>query len=176
MQTQTKNCQNCKADFTIEPEDFEFYEKIKVSTPKMCPRCRAQFRLAFRNERVFYKRPCDKCKRDVISMYSPNKPYPVWCHECWFADDWDATEYGQGYDSTHPFLEQFQEVYNKVPKVALIYVRSMNSEYVNISADNKDCYMLVESSNNERCIHSYWAQQCRDSVDISFSSQARTYV
>ena len=47
----------------------------------------------------------------------------------------------------------------------------INSEYVNISADNKDCYMLVESSNNEKCIHSYWAQQCRDSVDISFSSQ-----
>ena len=171
MNQETKTCQGCKKDFTIEPEDFAFYEKIKVQTPKMCPQCRAQLRLLFRNERVFYKRPCDKCTRDVISMYSPNKSYPVWCYECWFADDWDATEYGQGYDLARPFLEQFQEVYDKVPKVALIYVRSVNSEYVNISADNKDCYMLVESSNNEGCIHSYWAQQCRDSVDISFSSQ-----
>ncbi|MEK7065861.1 MAG: hypothetical protein AAB938_00750, partial [Patescibacteria group bacterium] len=171
MNSETKACKNCKVDFTIEPEDFTFYEKIKVQAPKMCPQCRAQLRLSFRNERVFYKRPCDKCAREVISMYSPNKPYPVWCYECWFADDWEATEYGKEYDLTRPFLEQFQEVYNKVPKVALIYVRSVNSEYVNISADNKDCYMLVESSNNEKCIHSYWAQQCRDSVDISFSSQ-----
>lgn len=31
--------------------------------------------------------------------------------------------------------------------------------------------MLVESSNNEGCIHSYWVQQCRDSVDLSFSHQ-----
>jgi len=29
-QNETKNCQNCKNDFTIEPDDFSFYEKIKV--------------------------------------------------------------------------------------------------------------------------------------------------
>jgi len=137
----------------------------------MCPLCRARRRLAFRNERVFYKRPCDKCKKAVISMYSPNKPYPVWCYECWFADDWDAAEYGQNYDQARPFLEQVREVYHRTPKVALIYVRSVNSEYVNISADNKNCYMLVESSNNEGCTHCYWIQQCRDLVDVSFSHQ-----
>ena len=171
MTLETKICQNCKSKFTIEPDDFEFYKKIDVVPPAMCSLCRAQRRLAFRNERVFYKRACDKCKREVISMYSPNKPYPVWCYECWFADDWDSTDYGQAYDPARSFLEQVQEVYMKVPKVALIYVRSINSEYVNISADNKNCYMLVESSNNEGCIHSYWVQQCRDSVDLSYSHQ-----
>ncbi len=171
MQQETRNCKNCKSDFIIKSEDFDFYNKFSVPAPLMCPLCRAQRRLMFRNERVFYKRPCDKCKKSVISMYSPNKIYPVWCYECWFADDWDATEYGQDYDPKIPFLEQIRKVYQKVPKVALIYVRSVNSEYVNISADNKDCYMLVESSNNESCIHSYWAQQCRDSVDLSFSHQ-----
>src|SRR3989344_3784067 len=169
MGQETRNCQNCKQEFVIEPEDLDFYKKFDVPAPLMCPLCRAQRRLMFRNERVFYKRPCDKCKRSVISMYSPNKIYPVWFYECWFADDWDATEYGQDYDSGRPFLNQVQELYQKVPKVALIYVRSVNSEYVNISADNKDCYMLVESSNNEGCIHSYWVQQCRDSVDLSYS-------
>ncbi|MEK7507493.1 MAG: hypothetical protein AAB602_00200 [Patescibacteria group bacterium] len=166
-----KICGQCKNQFTIEPDDFGFYEKFGVPPPQMCPLCRAQRRLAFRNERVFYKRPCDKCKKDVVSMYSPNKPYPVWCYECWFADDWDATEYGQNYDPVRPILKQINEVYMKVPKVALIYVRSVNSEYVNISADNKNCYMLVESSNNEGCVHSYWVQQCRDSIDLSFSHQ-----
>jgi hypothetical protein len=120
---------------------------------------------------VFYKRACDKCKKEVISMYSPNKPYPVWCYECWFADDWNATEYGKEYNPLRPFLEQVHDLYNAVPKVALIYVRSVNSEYVNISADNKNCYMLVESSNNEGCTHSYWIQQCKDSVDLSYSHQ-----
>jgi len=169
MNQETRSCQNCKNEFVIEPDDFVVYEKFGVLPPKMCPLCRAQRRLAFRNERIFYKRPCDKCKKEVISMYSPNKPYPVWCYECWFADDWDATEYGQAYNPRRSFWEQAKEVYEKVPKVALIYVRSVNSEYVNISADNKDCYMLVESSNNENCIHSYWIQQCNDLIDVSFS-------
>ena len=171
MNPETKTCQNCKSDFPVYEEDLKFYERFEVGLPKMCPLCRAQRRLAFRNERVFYKRLCDKCKKDMISMYSPNKPYPVWCYDCWFSDDWDATEYGKNYDSNRPFLEQVQEIYNRVPKVALIYVRSVNSEYVNISADNKNSYMLVESSNNEGCIHCYWIQQCQDLIDVSFSHQ-----
>lgn len=171
MKGETKICTQCLQKFLVEPDDLVFYQKFEVPTPGMCPLCRAQRRLAFRNERVFYKRPCDKCGKDVVSMYSPNKPYPVWCYECWFADDWDATEYGREYNLRAPFLEQVRALYETVPKVALIYVRSVNSEYVNISADNKNCYMLVESSNNEGCIHSYWVQQCRDSVDLSYSHQ-----
>ena len=169
MNSEVKNCQNCKNPFTIEPEDFVAYEKFGVPPPKMCPLCRAQRRLLFRNERAFYKRKCDQCKRDIVSMYSANKPYPVWCNECWFSDTWDARAFGKTYDSSRPFFEQFNELWNKVPKVALIYVRSENSDYVNISADNKNCYMIVESSNNENCTHCYWIQVCRDSVDVSFS-------
>ncbi len=164
-------CEICKNQFAIGSNNLNWYQKFGVSIPKLCPACRAQRRLAFRNERVFYKRACDKCKREVISMYSPNKPYPVWCYECWFADDWDATLYARNYNPAKPFLEQLQTLYETVPKVALIYIRSVNSEYVNISADNKNCYMLVESSNNENCTHSYWIQQCRDSVDLSYSHQ-----
>jgi hypothetical protein len=30
---ETKTCQNCKVEFVIEQEDFNFYEKMKVSPP-----------------------------------------------------------------------------------------------------------------------------------------------
>lgn len=36
---ETKTCQNCKTRFTIEPEDFVFYEKIGVPAPTFCPEC-----------------------------------------------------------------------------------------------------------------------------------------
>lgn len=167
-----KNCQKCNQDFAIQAEDFEFYEKRGVLPPKHCPSCRAQWRLLFRNERVFYKRPCDKCKTDVISTYSPNKKYTVWCRECWLKDDWDSTSYGKDYDPKRPFFEQVDELFRTVPKVALAHVRSVNSEYSNIAADNKDCYMIVESSNNENCYYGYWLQLSRDSIDTSFAHQA----
>lgn len=171
MTNETKICAQCRQEFLIESDDLVFYQKFEVPTPAMCPLCRAQRRLAFRNERVFYKRQCDKCKKDVVSMYSPNKPYTVWCYDCWFSDDWDAEQYGRPYDPSKPFMEQLKALFDAVPKVALIHVRSVNSEYLNISADNKDCYMIVESSNNEGCTHCYWIQQCKDSVDTSFAHQ-----
>mgnify|MGYP001604330363 CR=1 FL=1 len=168
---ETKTCTQCKKPFFIEPEDFDFYKKIDVLAPKLCPLCRARHRLSFRNERSFYRRACDKCKKVVISMYSPEKPYTVWCHDCWFSDDWNPLDYGRAYTPSRPFMEQFKAVWDSVPKVALVYIRSTNSEYTNISADSKNCYMIVESSNNENCTHCYWIQQCRDLVDVSFSHQ-----
>lgn len=171
MEQQIKNCQNCKNDFTIEPDDFGFYVKMEVDAPKMCPECRAQLRLSFRNERNFYKRKCDKCSKDVVSMYSPNKQFKVWCYDCWFSDDWGGEDYELDYDSSKPFFEQFEKLWKSVPKVSLIYVRSPESDYTNISADNKNCYFIIESSNNEDSIHSYWIQECRDVLDTSFSSK-----
>ncbi|MDI6602741.1 MAG: hypothetical protein QME57_01295 [Patescibacteria group bacterium] len=40
MNQEKCTCQNCKKEFVIEPEDFAFYEKIKVPPPTWCPECR----------------------------------------------------------------------------------------------------------------------------------------
>ena len=34
MPSETKNCNSCKTSFVIEPEDFDFYEKLKVKMVK----------------------------------------------------------------------------------------------------------------------------------------------
>jgi len=107
---------------------------------------------------------------------SPNKAHTVWCYDCWFSDDWEGTDYAKEYDDSRPFLEQFEELWNDIPKIGLIYVKSPGCEYTNISADNKNCYLIIESSNNEDSIHSYWIQECRDVIDTSFASKCeRTY-
>ena len=36
MMDETRVCQNCKKDFVIEPDDFLFYEKMKVPAPTFC--------------------------------------------------------------------------------------------------------------------------------------------
>ena len=70
MNSETKNCQNCKKDFTIEPDDFGFYEKIKVPPPTFCPECRLIRRMMFRNEISFYRRVCELCQKNIISIFS----------------------------------------------------------------------------------------------------------
>jgi len=168
---ENKICQNCKKDFVIEVNDFGFYEKIGVFPPKICPDCRSQLRLTFRNERFLYKRVCDNCKKDTISVYSQNKTFPVWCHDCWWSDALDVKQYGLDYNSTKPFFEQFYGLSEKIPRPALIGFRNINSHYMNLTADNKNCYMIIESSNNENCINCYWIQLSKDLVDCFFTDK-----
>ena len=56
MNSETKQCQNCRQNFTIEPDDFTFYAKIKVLPLTFCLNRREQRRIAFRNERALYKK------------------------------------------------------------------------------------------------------------------------
>ena len=85
---ETKTCQNCKKDFTIEAEDFSFYEKIKVPPPTFCPECRLQRRLAWRNERSLYKRKCDAPGHEetIITMYPPELAIKVYDQKYWWGD------------------------------------------------------------------------------------------
>ena len=70
MNSETRRCQNCKTDFAIEPEDFAFYEKIKVPPPTFCPECRLIRRSLFRNERVLYRK-----KDDMSGIYCYAEKY-----------------------------------------------------------------------------------------------------
>ena len=69
MKSEIKNCQNCKKDFTIEAEDFNFYEKMKVPPPTFCPLCRAQRRFVFRNERKLFRIKDAFTGKDIFSTY-----------------------------------------------------------------------------------------------------------
>src|SRR3989344_4383962 len=91
---ENKICQNCKGNFTIEPDDFSFYEKIKVPPPTFCPECRSVRRMASTNERVLYKRKCDFTGEEIFSMYPQNASFPVYGTAKWYSDEWDPYQYG----------------------------------------------------------------------------------
>ncbi|MDP3724997.1 MAG: hypothetical protein Q8R20_00825 [Nanoarchaeota archaeon] len=88
MNFETRQCQNCKNQFTIEADDFLFYEKMKVPAPTFCPLCRLRRQLTFRNERSLYKRTCDAPghTEKFISMYAPEKKLKVYDKEYWWSD------------------------------------------------------------------------------------------
>jgi len=161
---ETRNCQNCKTQFTIEPEDFNFYERLNVPAPTFCPDCRLQRRLVFRNEFSLYKRTCDLCKKDIISMFRPDTLFTVYCSPCWYSDKWDALEYGVAYDPQRPFLQQFQELMRKVPLNALnnFYDTLVNSDYTNFVSYLKNCYLLFNSDYSENCFYGVEMENSKD--------------
>ena len=166
MAKENKKCQNCQADFQIEPEDFKFYKKMKVPPPTFCSECRLMRRLTFRNERSLYKRKCDLCKKDMISIYHQKTSHPVYCQKCWWSDDWDRVGYGRHYDFDKLFFEQFRELMIKVPKVNLIKAgRNINSEYTNIVDGLKNCYLVVEAGADEDCMYSGYIEYSKNVLD-----------
>src|SRR3990167_1666537 len=166
-----KTCKNCKKDFDIRKEDLIFYEQIKVPPPLMCPDCRMQRRIAFRNERTVYKRACDLCKKDGISIYPSKTPFPVYCHKCWWGDGWDPTIYKMDWNKSRPFLEQFLELKNKIPRIALLVIDSINSDYTNNAAENKNSYLIFAAENNEDCMYSRLIHHCKKCFKCLFSER-----
>jgi len=161
---ETKVCQNCKNKFVIEPDDFSFYEKIQVPPPTFCPECRMQRRFTVRNERNLYHRECGLCKKQLVSMYSPDKPFPVYCPSCWWGDGWEPIQYGANFDFSKTFFEQFRELLEKVPRPALIVPNSNKCDYCNHIADGKDSYLCFGSIAIENCLYGspYESRYCVD--------------
>ncbi len=166
MKQEIKKCQNCKKDFVIEQEDFNFYEKINVPPPTFCPECRIIRRMTWRNERSLFKRPCGKTGKQIITMFHPDADVVVYDHDVWWGDEWDPTSYGKDYDFSRPFFEQFEELIKKVPLANLGNNNCLGSPYGNHNADCKYCYLLYASYNNERTHYSHGAVGLKDCIDI----------
>jgi len=159
-------CQNCKKDFTIESEDFGFYEKIKVPPPTFCPECRLIRRMTWRNERSLFKRPCAKTGKQTITMFHPEIDVVVYDHDVWWSDQWEPTDYGKTYDFSRPFFEQFKELLSVAPLSNLGNSNCLGSPYGNHNADCKYCYLLYASFDVERTHYSYGAVRLKDCMDM----------
>ncbi|TSA45086.1 hypothetical protein D4R51_02495 [bacterium] len=166
MNSEIKQCQNCKQNFTIEPDDFSFYERMQVPAPTFCPQCRFQRRLSFCNERHLYKNNCSLCGKGMIAMYPPGTKFPVYCLSCYRSDNWDPLSYGREYNFNQPFFEQFKELKSHVPRASLVRQGDIaGSEYCNRASYNKDCYLLIRANYNENSLYSYNLWESRDSAD-----------
>ncbi len=167
MKPEIKSCQNCHKDFTIETEDFNFYEKIKVPPPTWCPECRMIRRVACINSWSLFWRNCDKCGKRMMSQFSPKNNVRVFCQPCWWADDWDGTEFGMEYDPTRPFLAQLKELAERTPYNALEteYLTLKNCDYSNSIAYSKDCYLTCWADYCENVFYSSLLNGMKSSMD-----------
>jgi len=145
MESETKTCQNCKKDFTIEPDDFGFYEKIKVPPPTWCPECRLVRRLVWRNEHSLFRRPnAEEGEKDsIISVFHPEAKVKTYDKDMWWSDKWDSSDYGIDYDFSKPFFEQFKKLIEDIPHIALSDSKSVNSRFCNVTVEMKNCYLIT---------------------------------
>ena len=171
MNSQTKVCQNCKHGFTIEPEDFQFYEKIKVPPPLNCPLCRKKRRMGhLMRVPKFFKKKCSAPghSEEVVTVYPPDSPHKIYDFDFYQSDGWDPLDYGREVELDRSFLEQFREFFFEMPHLPLERDPSaLNCEYTLGGRHGKNNYyasMTYATTDSQYCMD---ARFCKDVFDCN---------
>ncbi|RIL06768.1 MAG: hypothetical protein DCC75_10605 [Proteobacteria bacterium] len=128
--------------------------------------CRLQRRMAFYNRRRLYRRKCDHSGKDIVSIFSPDKPFKVYEKDFWYSDGWNALEYGRDFDFTRPFFEQFRDFMTDIPFLSLAIIgKNENSDFTNDNTRLKNCYLVFDCANGQDSMYSETFDSAKDCVD-----------
>ncbi len=149
--------------------------RLSIPLPTLCPTCRTRRRLAFRNERVLYRDTCDLCGKDILSIFSPDKTNTVYCHDCWWSDRWDPYQYEREVDLSKGLFAQFSELLRRTPLPALSNSNTENCDYVNQTANIKNCYLAFGTIEAQDCLYGVRIRNdisCLDGLLVEYSELA----
>jgi len=171
-----KTCHQCSAGFQITDEDLAFYDKVspvfngkkeQIPAPTLCPDCRLQRRLSFRNERCLYYRTCSLTGKRIVSMHASDAVFPVYEVGEWLKDHWDPLSYGRDFDFNRSFFDQMKDLRDVIPHFSLFTdsVSNINSDFTNCIANAKNCYLSTNAAYVENCYYSRGILHSRDCCD-----------
>jgi len=103
---ESKCNEQCTGAFRIIAPELDFYRKMKLSLPRLCPNCRHYQRLAQRNPLKLWQRECqcagpsssgykntgkhfhkaEHCLNAFETSYAPERPEIVYCEACYLAE------------------------------------------------------------------------------------------
>ena len=178
-----RTCHWCWEEFPLYQWDLDLLEKLTpkvgdtsfpISKPRLCSHCKERKKLIFRNEWSYYKRKCDKCWKGIVSVSAPEYVWsPMYCFECWWSDEFDATQYGQEIDWEKSLLEQLSTLKQKVPHLALAqWTTNENSRYTQHTEFVKDCYLCGAIIRAEKSLYSRWVSSVDNIVDTYYVTKS----
>lgn len=153
--------------FEVSDSDREYYDKLEVPEPTLCPEERSRRRMAFANQRNLFPRECAATGKRIVTNVPPEDSVPVYDILYWWSDKWDRFATGRDFDFKRPFFEQFRELMAEAPRPNLQRAAQLdeNSDYTNYAGENKNCYLIFDSDKNRDCYYSYSINSCEDVVD-----------
>lgn len=133
-----------------------------------CPRCRLQHLFAFWIFGHFRKTKSALNGKTLITTFSETVPFPLYDREEWISDAWDPMEYGQSYDDTRSFFEQFKELQAKVPHPHQSGVNNVNCQWSDDVWDSRECYLCRSLIECEFISYGYRTLRCKNSIDLTY--------
>ena len=97
--------EQCTGAFKIIPQELQFYKRMSLPLPHLCPNCRHYQKLKKRNPLKLWHRKCQcagatseneayqntakhhhavgHCLSEFETTYSPDRPETVYCEQCY---------------------------------------------------------------------------------------------
>ncbi|MEO5634967.1 MAG: hypothetical protein ABIR14_00015 [Candidatus Paceibacterota bacterium] len=76
-------CSTCFRGYKILKGELDLLRKMGLPLPHECPKCRDDRRFSRMNKPGMYHRNCDKCKAEIYTPYSSDRPEVVYCVSCY---------------------------------------------------------------------------------------------
>ncbi|KKP24945.1 MAG: hypothetical protein UR25_C0001G0101 [Candidatus Nomurabacteria bacterium GW2011_GWE1_32_28] len=166
MKTQSKTCEHCKNEFTINDGELSLYEKVGIELPTICNFCRIKLHLSFWMFGKFRKGKSDLSRNSLITVLPEKNRYPIYTSSEWYSDKWEAMDYGQDYDGNRSFFEQLQELQEKVPHPHQTGVKNTNCDWCDDVWNSKNCYLARSMVGCEQLFYSYRNYFVKNSIDV----------
>lgn len=139
--------------FDVPPSDFPSEKRI-------------QHLGAFWPHWNLHKRKCDKTNKDIISVFRPDCPYPVWHKDEWYKN---ANPPQAVFDFDQPFFPQTERLFKQCPIAHNSGTSNENSEYTDDWWNSRNCYLCHSGVRCENCNYSYRVLDCKNSFYCVFS-------
>ncbi len=175
MMATTKQCKQYSQNFTITDDDLAFLDKIspefsgkkyQIPLPTLCPTCRNIRRLSFRNDFSIYRDKSSLSGEKILSIYSPDKKFPVYSFEEWWSDKWDALQFGREYNPHKKFFDQYIDLFSKVPRLNLHVDKSCEDcDFTSQIFNCRQCYLTNPAIDSEKCMYGYRLIRVKDTLD-----------
>ncbi len=177
----TAVCRTSGKTFSISEAEQTYCLERKLPLPQQHPFERMKHIANWRNRFHLYNTTCAASQKSILSCFPPEKGLVIYDSEVWNGDSWDATSFGQDYDPSRPFFEQFGELMKRTPLPNLNVSGVENSDYVNGAISVKNCYLtfscfdcqdclfcwvIGKSRNLIDCIHTYFSELCYSCMHV----------
>lgn len=139
---------------------------------RLCPRCRRMSRLSYSNYRNLFRRTCDKSSLPALSIYSPDRPFPVYLQSEWSSDHWNAKDYGRDYDLSKSFFKQYESLQRSVPRSALLVINCENCDYNNRLWNSKNSFYCFDNTACNESLYIHGTYTATNSMEVWWTSNA----
>ncbi|MFA6324674.1 MAG: hypothetical protein WCX46_00355 [Candidatus Paceibacterota bacterium] len=167
MKTESRICEHCKKDFSINQEELSLYKKVGIELPTICFFCRVKLHLSFWLFGKFRKCKSDLSGESLITVLPEKSRYPIYTLHEWHSDIWDANDYAQDYDPSSSFLEQLKELQEKVPRPHQNGSKNTNCDWCDDVWNSKNCYLSRSMEVCEDLYYSYRNLWVKNSIDVT---------